>query len=361
MTKKAQLYFAVREQSAAWASLPIVSTFTAELPRNASQKSSGLPGTLQEAQASISFVGSEPMRLATNLRAALSGAPGRIRFEDFRSTYGDWYEIAHRIEAAHRTSVAWLRAQLPGFPLLRVPQLARNTAYTTEEFTRRLVWTKQDRAAGLQFAGPPKSISQALRATEAEQRQLDSKIIAVLSSFQATDEWVTFCEASSSLDQNTIDHLSMAIRRIRARLSADALDEYEPNLVRRRSEYRESVVTEEVDSLSGAAGIYGESFREVDELIESVASDVFAQLTCFPMETISCQGIDVEPSAPPRVTFEVSDDTFPTVGQLAWLDDPLVLDAVQVREIGFQWDETGSGSISVGASVLEGSGGAWRG
>ena len=93
----------------------MVRRFAAQLPRNSTQRSRGLPGLLQHVTASGGLVASCPLRLGTNVPRMLSvvygGAPS-VRPDVLKA----WLEDASRVERVHRATVAWLRSRLSAAP-----------------------------------------------------------------------------------------------------------------------------------------------------------------------------------------------------------------------------------------------------
>lgn len=147
----AAVWQAVTQQAAVWAALPAVQEFARQLPRNAPTRSSGVPGRLQQMQASDADIAGTPMRLTRTVHL-FEQVPYLDAPYD-KDAWRAWLQSAARIEAAHRTTIAWLRSRMPGYPQLPAPQLAPGTALTTTEYTFRLAWQPGERAAGLQMRG----------------------------------------------------------------------------------------------------------------------------------------------------------------------------------------------------------------
>jgi hypothetical protein len=137
------LWQAVNDLSRTWADLPVVQRFAAALPRNASQRSTGIPGRLQEMEASGAQISAQPLRLSIPLRM-MQHMPS-LQTQPSPQEWKAWPELAVRIEAVHWLAVAWLRSRVPGYPNLPAPHLARGTPLTTIEFTDQLIWTREER------------------------------------------------------------------------------------------------------------------------------------------------------------------------------------------------------------------------
>lgn len=355
----AKLWHALRDQAFAWRETDVVQRFARELPRNAGSRSSGLPGLLQHAHAAAAALMSRPMRYASALDMVADVVP-EVDRDVLRDGHGQWLDAAGRVETAHRLTVAWLRSRLPGYPRLPAPQLAPGTPLTTDEFTHRLVWTPDERANGLQFQDAPPDVAAVLQAMrrDADIAQAARNVAAAL---VTTSEWEGLELARAALDEPGRHDLREVRRRLRDLLSPAAVDHYEPTLAFRRAEYREGVTAQEVDGLAGSAAEYASAFGAANALIESAASDVFGELTCYGIDTFEPADVETSPGRPPTVAFTVADPReWPEPGVLAWLDDPLVADAVHITSVQVQFQNVGSVTIRAAADVLSGTSDVWR-
>lgn len=353
------LWRSVRDLAAAWQDTDTVQRFAQQLPRNADQRSTGLPGTLQHAHAAAGSLMAHPMRYATALRIASSVVP-QIDPVSLRAEHGEWFDAAERVEAANRLTIAWLRARLPSYPRLPAPQLAPGTPLTTDEFSHRLVWTHAERAQGLQLQDAPRGVADVLQ-TKGGKRDLAQAARSVAAALRATAEWAHLHSATAALDEPSRQNLREARRRIRERLSPRSVDNHEPDLAMRRADYRDAVTAAEIGALTGPADEYARTFGAANNLIETVASDVFGQLTCYGVDTVTPEDVDTTPDEPPRISFTLTDpDIWPEVGILVWLDDPLLKDAVRVSSIQVQFQAVETLTVRVDSEVLPQSSLAWR-
>jgi hypothetical protein len=359
-----QLWRAIGEQAAAWRATPTISRFVRELPRNARQRTKGLPGLLQGMQAGAGFVDALPLRLATNLR--LAAAVMDVDPKQLEADHGDWLAAVGQAEGAHRATVAWLRARLPGYPALPAPQLAPGSPLTTPEFSNRLVWTPGERGQGLQLAEPQPTIAEALGADDAQRRALDQAARQVAAALLATPEWQALDAATAALGEADRAVLAASRKHLHERLAPAKIDDYEPSLALERARYRTMVVDQELLGLTGPAHDYAAAFGAADLLIEVAASDVFAQLLCYRTPTLRPRDLEAEQGSAHRLAFSVDEgsSTFPEAGILVWLDDAVIDgavidDAVVLTGSAMRWDGSRS-SHAVRATVLRGSGSAWR-
>lgn len=354
-----ELWQALRDQAYAWRETDVVQRFARELPRNAGNGSTGLPGLLRHAHAGAAALMSRPMRYASGLGMVADVVP-EVDPDVLRDVHGEWLDAAGQVETAHRLTVAWLRSRLPGYPRLPAPQLAPGTPLTTGEFTHRLVWTPGERANGLQFQGAPPDVAEVLQAM-GRHGDIAQAARDVAAALVTTSEWERLELARAGLDEPSRHALREVRRRLRDLLSPAAVDHYEPALAFRRAEYREAVTAQEVDGLVGSAAEYANAFSAANALTESAASDVFGELTCYGINTIEPADVETSPGSPPKISFTLADpQEWPELGMLAWLDDPLVADAVRMSSVQVQFENVGSVTIRVAAEVLSGTSVAWR-
>jgi hypothetical protein len=69
------------------------------------------------------------------------------------------------------------------------------------------------------------------------------------------------------------------------------------------------------------------------------------------------------PGAPfASVRFQAPDVMLdlPEPGAVAWVDDPLVLDAIRINSVSMNFDQTGPAMLTITADVLAGTAAAWR-
>lgn len=353
------LWETIREQAKAWAAVPIFQRFASQLPRNAPQPTSGLPGLLQQIQAGDPFFGSRLLLHASHIPMMLHVIPG-LDPGILGTTWTSWLDDARSVETAHRDTVAWVRSRLRGYPLLPAPQLSPGTPLTTNKFTWRLIWTPGERSRQLQFQPAPPQASLALQATEVERRRLDNCARAVVAAFEDTDEWAHLAAATEALDGDARASLRSVRATLQQRLTAQAVDDHEPSLAMHRDSYRRVVLSEEIETLSGSAREYTDAFDAADQLVEKAASTVFGQLAAHGEPTRHVRPQDVELLPHRAVTFTLTDNVLPPeIGSVAWIDDPLIPDAVHINAYNMSYERATGVAVSVSGSVLTGTATAW--
>lgn len=273
----------------------------------------------------------------------------------------EWLQKAAKLEAAHRVTLGWLRASLAGYPVLRAPQLAPNTPLTTAEMTTRYIWSKEEFACGLNRRPAPPSVPELLGADTKETLELDEAARELGRALAKSAAWGEFHDALHALGDDAKEELRTARRELIERLSADALDDHEPNLALPRAEYRSHTMTEVVESLTGQARAYADAFGEVDRLLDLTVGDIFGELALFG-EPWRVPVFNVETPTPgePIVGFETPPiGAFLTTGQILWLENEAVTDAVRVELHSMKMDQVEGVHDYFEARVLLNTGEGW--
>lgn len=356
---EAALWEAVAEHASAWADLPVVRRFAAQLPRNASQRSRGLPGLLQHVTASGGMVASRPFRLGTNVPQMLSVVAGdapSIR----PAVLNQWLEDATRVEGVHRVTVAWLRSRLPGYPQLPAPQLARGTPITTDEFTYRLPWTREELAAGFQFQNPPLKPLEALGATEQHAARAGEAARRLALALAETAQWQRLRAIDAALSPSDRAELAAARKAVADASKPAVVDAHEADLAVPRDAYRQQVVADAVGSLTGPAREYADAFDAADQIVELAGSDVVGQLAVY--GTFVLAGVTelaAHGAGPGTVEFTVGGMVHPDPGSVCWLDDPLLPDAVHLTGLDWSFDQVAGTRVRATGRALVGTATVW--
>lgn len=356
---EAALWEAVAEQATAWADLPVVRRFAEQLPRNASQRSRGLPGLLQHLTASGGMVDSRPLRLGTDVPQMLSvvgsGAPA-VR----TAILNQWLEDAVRVEGAHRVTVAWLRSRLPRYPQLPAPQLARGTPLTTGEFTYRLPWTREELAAGFQFQNPPSEQLETLGATQEHAARADEAARRLALALAETAQWQRLRAIDAALSPGDRAELAAARKAVADASTPAAVDAHEANLAIPRDAYRQQVVDDVVGTLTGPAREYADAFDAADQIVELAGSEVFGQLAVYgAVALVGVTELTAHGAGPGTVEFTVEDVAHADPGTVCWLDDPLLPDAVHLTRLSYRFDQAAGPRTRATGRMLLGTAAVW--
>ena len=236
--------------------------------------------------------------------------------------------------------------------MLRLPHLVDGTEHTTQEFTRHIVWSKDDFGRGLQMmARPP------IANFGSEEVDFGDELIGYQKSMSTCEEWSDFREAQLQLGKEDLEKLREASNDLRNLLRPEVVDAFEPTLALRRSAYRSQQLTHHVQGLSGAAARYANAFRLLDALIEESLGHVLGQLVGYgpPREMRSIAKLDF--IDPRTITFHLSEPFFDT-GVLVLISDPLVAEVGIVTKVSFA-TEGGESTLQLEVSLLAGAREAW--
>ncbi|WP_053204966.1 hypothetical protein [Jiangella muralis] len=361
------LWKAVWRLADAWSETPLVKDFAATMPRtqgleNRGDRATGVPALLQHLDLSAGMMMAKPLMFGSRVPVLLDqplmsqGTPAVDQGE-----LDAWLTMANRIEAAHRMTLAWLRSRLAGYPILRAPQLAPGTPLTTFEMTIHHTWTKEELAAGLNQKPAPPNVPDLLGADAGAPLELDEAARDLMRTLEGSPAWIRFHDSLDGLDQVGKVALREARRELTERLSEEAVDDHEERLALPRAEYRGHTTAEVIDSLTGSAREYADAFNDVHELLTLVACDIFGELTLFG-EPWPVPVLNLETPEPgqPIVAFEGQGAAgfFLTTGQVLWLSNESVTDAVRIETKSMKFDVEGLRD-HFEARVLIGTGEGW--
>lgn len=329
------VWTAVRELANAWSETSRVQSMISELPSNAWDRAghdaATVPSLLQGLRAGANGLFARPLLLAGTVdyllqqpMATMMLGPGPQVDE---ATLAGWLEHARRVERAHRSTLAWLRSRLPGYPILRVPQLARETHLTTVYYSNSIIWPRQDLPTGRQFDDEPRGVAEALGATPEQSLALTYHARRLAGALRQTLEWGAFAEARSQLVDADLAELQNAKRRVIDRLRDDSRI---PAGIYESDAYRRNETRGAIAELGSSARSYCDAFDELSNLIEESAGDVFGWLTAYgEPQVVETSRVDLP--RPHTAHVVVGDPWLHHPADLVRLDDPLLPDVYQVR------------------------------
>ena len=332
-----------------WAETPLIENFAATLPRNQGlegrgDRATGIPALLQHLELGAGIM-MKPLMFGSRVPVLLDqplirqGAPA-VDQDDLAT----WLTMASRVEAAHRMTLAWLRSRLAGYPILRAPQLAPGTPLTTFEMTIHYIWTKRELSSALNQMAAPPGVPALLGANANASQELDEAARDLVKNLESSPAWIRFRDALDGLDEVGKVDLRKARRELKERLTEAAVDDHEEHLALPRAAYRSLMTSEVVESLIGSARQYADAFGEVHELLTLVACDIFGELSLFG-EPWLMPVLNLETNSPgqPIVAFEGQGaaDLLLTPGQVLWLSDESVADAVRIEAQSMKFDAEG--------------------
>lgn len=359
------LWRAVRDLAAAWRDLPFVQHCLGQLPRNDQGPFGAITQRLQLIHASdsgTSHISAYPLHLTPILEISrhfphLGPAP---------AGWNEWVRDAMIIDVAHSFTLAWLRSRMPGYPAFPAPQLAHGTHLTTLQSTDRSPWTDAELVQGYETSPPPPHVHRLLRAEAAHARALTDATHSCINELVRSTQWAALFEAGRQLTTEVREELDAARRTVAEKLTDPALDAHS-SLILDRFNYRVTVLEEHLASLSDAAAAYATAFDRANRLLELAASDVLGQLVAHgePRREAQPQALDTRPGFTQLLSFTRADtDTHffdrLEVGQLLWLDHPLIPDAVRLTGATESYSYNGHVERWTG-TLLPGSASAWIG
>lgn len=342
-----QLWGAVSDLADRWRESPTVHSVTSVMPRDGRPSKSAMTAMLSELRG-MSMRG-HPLRLGSELRYLL----GQPYFDHVArpKEFEGWLAAAHMIEAPFRVQLAWVRAQLPGYPLLRVPQMVENTPFTTLEFTWNAPWPRDDMARGFQLSPPPVVL------IGDERNDMSRELRRVATALQASEPWQRFAEARAALTTSDATALSAACRALRAALSPERVNAHEPNLAIKRDQYRREQMEEALAGLSEGAATYANAFTVAADAVDLAIDQVLPQVVTYglprdigaasDLDFLDAENISLSPSVPILWT-----------GELAFVSDPLVEEVGQVTRTSFAM-EHGVTSLRAELRLIPGAAASW--
>jgi hypothetical protein len=315
---------AVRHLADRWRESPTVQAVVSVIPRDGDSPKSPMAIMLSELQAMT--MRGHPFRLSSELGYLLTQPifDGVARPTEFDT----WIQAAGKVEWAFRDQIAWVRAQLPGYPLLKVPQLVKNTPYTTLEFNWNALWPRNDMSRGFQLIPPP------VTRIGHEIADMRKELVRVVTALNATEAWQRFTACRSNLTGSDWAELSSAARALRAALAPDQVHAYEPRRAIRRDQYRRQRMEDVLESFHGRTALYVQAFTDAADAVDFAIDEVMPRLVAHraPRDIGAVSNLDCIDSV--NVTFAPSVPVFRT-GELVYISDPLVEEVGQVTKVHF--------------------------
>jgi hypothetical protein len=336
---------AVEDLASNWSTSPVVLRLKTSIaaPINSNEQYAWLDGI---SQLKVLFSGDvhQPFKLAQHL-PFIGGALPEMQLP---------HEFINDTVVVHRAAVgslAWIRAQLPGYPIFKTPHFARNTNSTTDEFTFRIPWRREDLASGLQFKGLDARIAASLQLQRPERFELS--VQNLLKAVRQTDEWIDFELSRARLTTEDSKLLSAARLHVSECLAPAALDEFEPQVATIRAKRRAEVVQEGIAKLDGSAKDYALAFDRIDALLEDIVIDFVSHFVFFggPKLVKPLGEIQFVPGKPGKLMFDATG--WLDAGALIRIDDPIFSGHARVNQVEVHTAAGAEDKISIGASLLE--------
>jgi len=180
-------------------------------------------------------------------------------------------DSAARLASGLLSIVEHLRARLPGYPNLPVPDLCPGSpAVVNDGFFafERLPWPAAARA---QRAGQPGELRTGL-VLDVDLAALEERVGEVLEALEGDEGWLKFIRVSSQLGDKELRQLKGICVEFSRRTTEAVVDERAGELLMQRVQYARAVLEEVRSAASGLAGEYLAAFTRVDHLISLVAA-----------------------------------------------------------------------------------------
>lgn len=318
------LWAAVGDLADKWRESPTVQTVVSVVPRDGVASKAPMVQMLSELKA-MGMRG-HPLRLSSEVDY-LQSHP-HVDHVARPKGFDSWLQAAGKVEWAYREQIAWVRAQLPGYPLLKVPQLVENTPFTTLEFTWNAVWPRSDMSRGFQLSPPP------ITRIGDENIDMRKELARVVAALRASQPWSHFAASRANLTPSDLAELSSASQTLRAALTAEHVDAYEPNRAIRRDQYRRHHMEDALGSLSGRAASFANMFSEAADIVDFALDAVMPNLVAHQYPRDIGAASDLDFIDPGNITLAPSMLVFGT-GELVYISDPLVEEVGQVTKVHF--------------------------
>lgn len=292
----------------------------------------------------------EPLMLFTGLRTASEQPMASHLSEVFESVA--WRSLladAETIESLFIRLLTFVRSRLPGYPLLKAPQLARDSWLTTREIGWRVPWLVEH-AQWAMHQQPHASVSRTL---EVDPETHDARVNDLLQALSATSAWTAFASARRALTASDHEELRTAKRQLQFTLRQ--IDDHEPHLAMGRLNYRQYHTEAVPEHLSGSARTFANSFMDVEELVNVVMVEVFGQLVMREAPILIGEYTDFSATAE-KVEFNLNG--YVSTGSIVIAPSSPTKDAVQVQSVSIYVSDGNSGT-RIDGMVLAGTSLAW--
>lgn len=333
------LWKQIESLAGAWRAEEDVRRVLAQMPSRHRSPRTGLPERIEMMQAGGGRSG--PLRVAyfyhlmsqSPFLAGAEAPPG----------LAEWLSDATKVATTYRLQLGWMRAQLPGFPMLRVPQLVDGAPLVSSDQIHHIPWARQDFAAGYQLMSAPPRVA-------GSGRELGEAAARVAEAFTHEEEWRQFEGAQAALTASDIDQLRRVNTSLRHEVRSEAVDQFEPGNLIRRLEFRHDKLEGALDSLTGDAANYARSFDVLNDILQTTLETSLDYLVEFDRPSVlsAVDEIDLDGD---HAEFSVSELVH--VGGLVFVPDAAIDEAGIVESTSLTMDH-GETRIRVGIKVLRG-------
>jgi hypothetical protein len=182
-----------------------------------------------------------------------------------------WLDGAQAVAVGFGRLLEWLRAQMPRYPSLLVPQVDSSSNRSLPAgffFGPGKPWMIPFRREAPQLRGSPDFSPLNLPDGGAE---LSERVRALSDALKQTPQWSRLVSASASLTDADLEELKALRRHYRREVTDEHLDAVEPHNLMRRHAFREAALAEVLAEAKGRPDEYLQAFTGVDELLSALA------------------------------------------------------------------------------------------
>jgi hypothetical protein len=184
-----------------------------------------------------------------------------------------WLTDGTTVARQFLVTVEWLRARLPGYPLLAAPQLVRNSPWTSGELPLRIPWLAQWRRQGLQFRPAPPGVGDGLRLPHQAHDNDARRLGAAIAAADASVYLEQTLAALTSADEGSLTEARAELRR---RLASDQLDATAGADPLKRYAYGEALMHQVIQQLPPRPREFALATEAADRLVTQ-ATALFSQ------------------------------------------------------------------------------------
>jgi hypothetical protein len=235
-----------------------------------------------------------------------------------------------------------LRSRLPGYPGLRVPQIAAQATRVAGDgfWDSDFPWLQSAREQRFQLQGPP-PLERALELPDNDHEAYDA-LADLLDALKSCPPWREFAAVRASLSDAESEELRERLRAFRAALAPDRVAHIAGTNASRIRELRFAELAAVKRSASAGVSAYYRAFETVDEIISTVAVILNIRLAGREIAEIRLLAADWGPPAPLRRVRVVATDVGPFIQPLEALalrtSIPTVSGVVVAHNISYRVD-----------------------
>ncbi len=185
-------------------------------------------------------------------------------------------------------------------------------------------------ARGFQLSPPPAL----LIGTERVDASYELQELA--SALRASEPWQRLATTRAALTELDRQQLHTECQALRAALSPERVDEFEPHFALKRNQFREEQMEEAVTRLTDGAAAYARAFTDAADTVDFAVDDVLPQLVTYGRPEDVGAAADLDFLGEDRIAFHPAVPIFWT-GMLVFVSDPLVEEVGQVIEVSINF------------------------